>query len=449
MKRSVEGMAAEASRRDDPTRAWACAAKAARFIIDAPIRRKVRMERRDFLRNTAAAFGLMWPSRIAALEARLNAQPAGSEPWELVRAAFSIPDDRIFLNVGTLGPQPRVVVDAVIEHTRMIASTYRTGVAWDELKETTGAFLNGDPDGFVFPRNTTEAMNFVANGLDLAAGDEVLTTTHEHIGGLCCWQLLAARRGVPLRQVALPVPASSSAELFDTIRCNVAARTRVVSVSHITFTNGTVMPVREIAAWCRERGIICVVDGAHPPGLMRVNLRQIDADFYASSPHKWLCAAQGTGLLYMREEWRTRLWPTLASGGWDDGSLGAHRLNHMGSSDESRLAGLLAALAFQRAIGTDRIAARVEELRNMVIAGLRTVRGVRIMSPEQSGLGAGMVAFTVDGEDALVLQRRLEERANIRTRVISEYDYGWMRVSPHIYTKIAEIEKLVEALGDR
>jgi isopenicillin-N epimerase len=407
------------------------------------------MERRDFLRNAAAALGLMWPSRIAALEAQLNAQPAGIEPWALVRSAFSIPDDRIYLNVGTLGPQPRVVVDAVIEHTRMIASTHRTGVAWDELKEATGAFLNGDPDGFVFPRNTTEAMNFVANGLDLAAGDEVLTTTHEHIGGLCCWQLLAARRGVDLRQVTLPVPASSSAELFDTIRRNVAARTRVVSVSHITFTNGTVMPVREIAAWCRERGIICVVDGAHPPGLMRVDLRQIDADFYATSPHKWLCAAQGTGLLYMREEWRTRLWPTLASGGWDDGSLGAHRLNHMGSSDESRLAGLLAALAFQRAIGTDRIAARVEELRSRVIAGLRTLRGVRIMSPEQSGLGAGMVAFTVDGEDALVLQRRLEERANIRTRVVSEYGYGWMRVSPHIYTRFAEIEKLVEAIGDR
>src|SRR5690606_20056320 len=249
------------------------------------------------------------------------------------------PDGRTYLNVGTLGPQPRVVVDAVIEHTRRVAATFPPPTDWAALKARIGALLNGDPDGFVFPRNTTEAMNFIANGLELNAGDEVLTTTHEHIGGLCCWELLAARRGVVLRQLELPVPARSSAALVDVFRRAITPATRVISVSHVTFTNGTLMPVAEIAALCRERGIICVVDGAHPPGMINVDLHGIDADFYASSPHKWLCAPQGTGLLYMREEWRTRLWPTLASGGWNDASLGAHRFNHLGTMDESRLAG--------------------------------------------------------------------------------------------------------------
>lgn len=368
--------------------------------------------------------------------------------WRLVRAAYLIPDDRIYLNVATLGPQPRVVVEAVLEHTRRVAMTYPPGVNWDELKSRVGTFLNGDPAGFVFPRNTTEAMSFVANGLELGAGDEVVTTLHEHIGGLCCWQLAAQRRGVSLRQVDLPVPASSADELVDVFRRAITGRTRVVSVSHVTFTNGTIMPVREIAALCRERGIICVVDGAHPPGMMRVDLKDIDADFYASSPHKWLCAPQGSGLLWMGEEWRTRLWPTLASGDWDNLELGAQRFNHMGSMDESRLAGLDAAIRFQEAIGTDRIEARVAELRTRILDGLMMMPRVAVMSPAADALGAGMVSFRVDGMESNELQRRLAEAANIRTRVIGEYDYGWMRLSPHIYSMPAEIDRVLSLIAD-
>jgi isopenicillin-N epimerase len=407
------------------------------------------MKRRVFLSGGAAAAVIAWPARLEALASALHhgaSAPAG-ELWALVRAAYLIPEDRIYLNVATLGPQPRVVVDAVAEHTQRVALTYPPGVPWDELKARTGAFLNGDPAGFVYPRNTTEAMSLVANGLELGAGDEVLTTMHEHIGGLSCWQLLAARRGVALRQLALPVPAASAEQLVDVFRRSLTSRTRVISVSHVTFTNGTIMPVREIAALCRARGIICVVDGAHPPGLMRVDLRSIDADFYASSPHKWLCAPQGTGLLYMRDEWRTRLWPTLASGGWDDLELGAHRFNHMGSADESRLAGLDAALRFQETIGIDRIAARVHELRARIFDGLRALPRVRIMSPAAPDRGAGMVSFQVDGIASLDLQRRLAEAASIRTRVVSEYDYGWLRLSPHIYTMPAEIDRTLDLIA--
>lgn len=407
------------------------------------------MNRRDFIQVGAATAGaaLAWPGRLDALDRDLRSTPSAAGPWDVVRAAFLIPDDRVYMNVGTLGPQPRVVVDAVIEHTRRVAMTYPPGVQWDDLKARIGALLNGDPDGFVFPRNTTEAMNFVANGLELGAGDEVLTTTHEHIGGLCCWQLLAARRGVRLRQLELPVPAQSPGELVDVFRRAITPATRVISVSHVTFTNGTIMPVAEIAALCRERDIICVVDGAHPPGMIRVDLRAIDADFYASSPHKWLCAPQGTGLLYMRDEWRTRLWPTLASGGWDDLELGAHRFNHLGTMDESRLAGLDAALRFQETIGHDTIEARIRELDAMLLEALGSIRGVRIMSPVDPALGVGLISFTVDGISSLELQRRMGE-ANIRTRVVSEYGYGWMRLSPHVYSLESDIEGVIRGIGE-
>src|SRR5690606_37808136 len=145
----------------------------------------------------------------------------------------------------------------------------------------------------------------------------------------------------------------------------------------------------------------------------------IDADFYASSPHKLLCAPQGSGLLYMREEWRTRLWPTIASGGWDDGSLGARRLYHVGTIDESRLAGLDVALRFHDTIGTDRIEARVRELDALLIDGLSNVAGIRIMSPRDPALGIGLISFTKDGIASLELQARLAQH-NVRVRVVSE-----------------------------
>jgi selenocysteine lyase/cysteine desulfurase len=403
------------------------------------------MRRRRFLAGLSAGT-LAWPTGLAALERQLAALGGGAEFWDVVRAAFTIPADRIYLNVGTLGVQPVPVVEAVIEHTRRVALSYPPALAWETLKEELAALLNGDAAGFVFPRNTTEAMSFVAHGLDLAAGDEVLTTDHEHVGGLSCWQLLAARRDVRLRQLSLPVLPRDEAELVDPFRRALGPRTRVISVSHVNFTNGTLMPVRALVELARPRGIVVVVDGAHPPGMMPVDLRALDADFYASSPHKWLLAPQGTGLLYVREEWRTRLWPTLASGGWDDATLGAHRLNHMGTVDESRLAGLLAALRFHRALGAARVQARIGELRSLLVDGLRTVPGLELVTNPESTRSAGLVSFRVPGIESLALQQQLAEQANIRTRVVGEYGYGWMRLSPHVYTAPVELARTVELI---
>jgi isopenicillin-N epimerase len=180
--------------------------------------------------------------------------------------------------------------------------------------------------------------------------------------------------------------------------------------------------------------------------MMRVDLSRWRPDFYASSPHKWLLAPQGTGLLYLDEAWRTRLWPTLASGGWDDPALGAHRLNHLGTFDESRMAGLLAAVEFLQALGMERVEARIRFLRNRLEAGLRTLPGVEVATPEAEPLKAGMVSFALDGVDSLELQRHLSRVANARTRVIGEYGYGWMRLSTHIYNRPDEVDRVLEIL---
>lgn len=374
--------------------------------------------------------------------------PGDDAFWQDVRAAFLIPHDRIYLNNGTLGPSPRVVVDAVEEHGRRVAATFPPGVAWDDLKGGLARLVGGDPQGFVFPRNTTEAMNFVAHGIELDAGDEVLTTDHEHIGGLEPWRLVTARKGATLRVASLPVPARDASQLADAVWEQVSDRTRVVCVSHVTFTTGTTLPIAELDRRCRAAGILLAVDGAHPPGMLDLDLSTVGGDFYASSPHKWLLAPQGTGLLYLTDPWRTRLWPTLASGGWDDLSLGAHRLNHMGTMDESRLAGLLSAIAFFEGLGMERVEARVRHLRRRLQTGLRALPATFIASSDAEELACAMVSFRIDGVDSLDLQAHLSRRANVRTRVIGEYDYGWMRLSTHVYNSEADVDRVLDLLHD-
>jgi selenocysteine lyase/cysteine desulfurase len=407
------------------------------------------LDRRGFLSILGGAT-LAWPRTLEALGRRLERGGAQDDEafWTVVRGQFLIPDDRIYLNNGTLGPSPSVVLDAVNEHARRVAQTFPPGVQWSDLKSATAALLGGDPEGFVFPRNTTEAMSFIANGIELGEGDDVVSTDHEHIGGLEPWRLVTSRRGAALTIAPLPVPATSEEALAEAVWAAVTPRTRVLCVSHATFTTGTLLPIPELAARCREAGIVLAVDGAHPPGMVAVDLAEVAGDFYASSPHKWLLAPQGTGLLYLTEPWRTRLWPSVASGGWDDLALGAHRFNHMGTTDESRLAGLLAAIEFVRTIGMDRIEARARFLRGRLEEGIRSIPGVFVATPEHERLKAAMVSFRIDGVESAALQRYLSSRANVRTRVIGEYDYGWMRLSTHMYNAPAHVDRVLEILAD-
>ena len=407
------------------------------------------LDRRRFLAVLGGA-GLAWPGTLDKLAGELTSGGEADDEvfWAQVRSSFSIPEDRIYLNNGTLGPSPRVVVDAVVEHTRRVASTYPPGVDWDDVKGSVAALVGGDPEGLVFPRNTTEAMSFVAHGLELEAGDEVVSTDHEHSGGLEPWKLVTARRGATLVVAPLPLPAPGGDALADAVWSAVTPRTRVVSVSHMTFTTGTLLPVDDLARRCREAGITFCVDGAHPPGMLRLDVDEMGGDFYASSPHKWMLAPQGSGMLYLAERWRRSLWPTLASGGWDDLSLGAHRLNHMGTIDESRLAGLLASAEFLHALGMERVEARIRHLRGTLEAGLREMEGVEVVTPAHEPHKGGIVSFAVDGVESLELQRHLSRVASVRTRVIGEYGYGWMRLSTHVYNTPAEIRRVLELIDD-
>ncbi len=414
------------------------------------------MRRRDLLRAAALFPAAAWLPRVGSVgSVEAYAVPFARGPvdddeayWAEVRRQFLITDG-IFMNTGTWGALPVSVLEAIEAHMRAFETVFHQ-MPFDAhaLRAQLAALIGAPAETIAFTRNTTEGMNVVARGLDLRPGDEILLTTQEHVGGRCCWELVAARHDLTLRMFPPPVPAPSEDALFDAWTSQVGPRTKVLSISHVYFSTGAIQPVRRLSAWARERGIITVVDGAHPPGMLSLDVTDLGCDFYASSPHKWLLAPKGSGFLYISPQWIDRLWPLVASGGWDDLALKGDRFDHVGTRNDSLLVGFQASLAFHDAIGTERIEKRCRGLATRLDAGLRAQPGVTVVSPADPAVRSAMVSFTVDGRASSEVIRRLWQMGPVRVRHVAENNLDYVRLSTHIYNNPAEVDRVVGMVGE-
>jgi selenocysteine lyase/cysteine desulfurase len=421
----------------------------------------VTPSRRDFVRGAAlagAAFAFPGAEWLDATERRRAPEPFRPLPasapddeayWRMVRSQFLISPRGIYFNTGTVGASPRTVLDAVVKHMTAFETVFDAeGVDGDALRRSVGTLLGAPPQTLAFTRNTTESMSWIAGGLDLQPGDEVLMTTHEHVGGMCPWQAVSKRRSLVLTQIPLPVPPASSGAVLDAWRRAIGPRTKVMMISHVLFTNGLIQPVRELCAMARERGIITAIDGAHPPGMLRMSLADLGCDFYASSPHKWLLAPKGCGLLYVSEAWVDRLWPTIVSGGWDAMADKAVRFDRKGTVNDSLFAGFQSAVDFHNLVGPERLERRIRWLADRLYDGLARVPGVELKSATDAALRAPMISFTVRGWTTDDLIKALWERGTVRVRHVAEYDYHWVRLSTHIYNTPEEVDRVVALVGE-
>src|SRR5215470_6897622 len=287
--------------------------------------------------------------------------------WTEMRKQFVIPTDEVYLNNGTVGSCPlpvlRAVFDGYYDTEKMAQADPEDYPIWgygpfNEFRDPLAEFVGCTRDELALVRNATEANSYVANGLDLKAGDEVLMTDQEHPGGEQPWNLRAKRYGIVVKKVTLPKPVPNAAAVMNLFNDAVTPRTRVIFFSHITTATGVVLPAKELAALARSKGILSAVDGAHVPGMMKLNVHEIGCDMYSSSPHKWLQAPKGTGFLYVRDEVIDRLWNTITTAGWDEPKLRAERFQRIGSSNVPALWGLRAAVELADTIGLDRIEKR-------------------------------------------------------------------------------------------
>src|ERR1700720_2054402 len=299
--------------------------------------------------------------------------------WTEMRKQFLIPAEEVYLNNGTVGSSPAPVLRASFDgynETEKMAQSDPEDYpiwgygAWNEFRDPLAAFVGCTRDEIALVRNATEANSYIANGLDMKPGDEVLMTDQEHPGGEHPFNLRAKRYGIVVKKVTLPKPVPNAAAVLNLFSDAITPRTRVVFFSHITTVTGVVLPAKELCALARSKGVLSAVDGAHVAGMMSLNLHDLGCDMYSSSPHKWLQATKGSGFLFVRDEVIDRVWNTIATEGWDDTKLRAERFQRIGSSNVPTLCGLRAAIELANQIGMERIEKRHRQMADYILREL-------------------------------------------------------------------------------
>lgn len=369
--------------------------------------------------------------------------------WAAIRKKFLIPKDEIYLNNGTVGSCPEPVLKAVFDGYNTLEQMADADPEdypiwgygpWNQFRDPLAAFVGCQRDEIALTRNSTEGNSYMANGIDMKPGEEVLMTDQEHPGGEQPWNLKAKRYGIVVKKVALPKPVKDGAQVLNLFNDAITDRTRVIFFSHITTATGVVLPAKDICALARSKGILSVVDGAHVTGMMRVNVSDIGCDAYSSSPHKWLQAPKGTGYLYVRDDVIDRVWNTIVTEGWDDPKIRAERFQRIGTSNVPSLWGLAAAIKFANELGMERIEARHRELADYILAEM-VKRGAESWTSPDPALRCAIVTVNVPPVQRKDLENWMWQKHKIRIR---GGEPSRLRLSTPYYLQKAEIDRFLE-----
>jgi isopenicillin-N epimerase len=391
-----------------------------------------------------------------------NDFPLESDPdfWNKIRNQFMLSKDKVFFNCGTVGVMPKPVFEKMMEHSRYLATDVADWAYKDDNKEQfisgynnllsirskVAALLNCQPSEIAMTDNVTNGMSYIANGMTLRTGDEILTTDQEHGGGKSSWYLKEKRFGVVVKTVTIPKPTQSSAQVFDLIVKAFSPNTKVLMLSHMISGSGAILPVKELCAEAKKRGIFTILDGAQTIGHIRVDLKDIDCDAYVGCFHKWMGAPTGTGFMFAKTNKMKEIWSTVASSRWDNHDDEGFRFTQRGTGNFSVLLGLEAALDFHNKIGADNVYDRIKFLGDRLRAGLRENKKVKFFSATEEAMCAGITLYNIDGFTGTKLQDAYWEKAKMRPR--SQGDQFGVRHSTHIFNSTLEIDKAIKVVNE-
>ncbi|MFK8161385.1 MAG: aminotransferase class V-fold PLP-dependent enzyme [Lewinella sp.] len=419
------------------------------------------LTRRNWLRQsilTSAGAALLAPNALQALSGRqasifdrLATTNTDEGYWELVKEQFSFAPGLTYFNNGSLGACPDHVVAATNTFRQTLdgfPSKYMWG-GWEIEKETVrkkvAEMFSVSPETIALIHNTTEGMNLIASSMDLAPGDEVLLSSHEHTSARVPWKYWQESKGVVLKDVELPLIPESKEEIVDLFRQAITPKTKVISIVHVTNTNGMMLPVKEISAMAHEHGVLVAVDGAQSMGMFRINLDELGCDFFTSSSHKWLFSPKGMGIFYAREESQSLLKPLIVCRGWENKTI--RRLENYNTRNLPELLGLGAALDFRNLIGQERIERRVFELKHYLLSLLPDETRFACKTPVADDLSAGIQTIEVIGKSVGDVRDELRDKHGIDCRPMSTHNINGVRISLAIYCTNADVEDLAKALG--
>jgi selenocysteine lyase/cysteine desulfurase len=370
--------------------------------------------------------------------------------WREIQQAFTVDRSIINLNNGGVSPSPRVVQDAMRRYVEY-SNEAPVYTMWrvlepqiESVRRRLAAAFGCDAEEMAITRNASESLEICIFGLDLKAGDEVLTTNQDYPRMLTSWQQRERRDRIKVNLISFPVPPPSIDDLYDRFERAITPRTKVILVCHITNLTGQIFPVKRICRMGRERGIEVIVDGAHAFAHFPFNHSDLDCDYYGTSLHKWLLAPHGTGFLYVRKSKIKNLWPLMAADKSMDENI--RKFEEIGTHPAANHNAIAEALTFHEGIGAERKAARLRYLKDRWARRLETQKGVRILTPYDPAQSCGLANMSIEGIDTAKLVSHLWDSYRILVTPIIHQEFSGIRITPNVYTTLKEVDTFCEAV---
>jgi isopenicillin-N epimerase len=376
---------------------------------------------------------------------------AGDEDfWFEVARAFTVDRTLVNLNNGGVSPSPGFVQEAMKRHLDFsnLAPSYTMWEILEPQREGVRSRMArewGVEAGEVaFTRNASESLQIMQFGIDLARGDEVLTTTQDYGRMITTFNQRVRREGIVLKQIQIPVPAEDVSRIVRLFEDAITPRTKAILASHMINLTGQILPVTELTAMARRHGIPLIIDGAHALAHFDFSLGALDVDNYSSSLHKWLFAPHGTGLLYVRRDKIPEVWPLMAAPERMDTDI--RKFEEIGTHPAANYLAIGEALTFHQGIGPKRKDARLVYLRDYWANTLLENDNVRLHTSQKPGFACGIANVEVLGVAPNDLRDYLWRQHRIITVSINHAEFQGLRVSPSVYTTISELDRFVDAV---
>ena len=373
-------------------------------------------------------------------------------PLDQLAKQYLLDPDIVFLNHGSFGAVPRPVFESYQRWQRELESNpvnflgRRAPDLLAEARERLGAFINASGGDLAFVPNVTYGLNIVARSLHLEQGDEILSTAHEYGAIDRTWRFNCEKLGARLVNQPIAVPVADPADVASQIWAGVTERTKVISLSHITSPTALILPVAEICRRAREAGILTVVDGAHAPGQLDLDVQAIGADFYSGNCHKWLSSARGAGFLYARPDRQQLLEPLVVSHGWQSHNPGPSPFldyfTWVGTIDPAAYLSVPAAIDFLQQNDWPAVRLACHQLLKESEERILALSGLPPISPESMWVQMRLVLLPGEVES----YQRLWEERRIVVPIGQHGGQPGIRISVQAYNSPAHLDKLLEAI---
>ncbi len=400
----------------------------------------------DFMQTSTAE---NWHFHLDRLS-KLSLPEADEDFWKFIREQYIISPDITNMNNGGVSPQPIPVQKAHVSNYTFCneGPSYYMWRVLDQrrepLRERLATMAGCSKEEIAINRNTTEGLNTIIFGLPLQKGDEVVLTKYDYPNMINAWRQREKRDGIVLKWIDFDFPLEDDSVILKKFSEAITARTKIVHITHLMNWTGQLLPAKKIIALAHSKGAETIVDAAHTFAHIEFSIKDLNCDYLATSLHKWLGAPFGTGMMYVKKEKIKKVWSLLGS--YDSLDNDIRKFETIGTRSFAAEMAIANAIDFHHLIGAKRKEARLRFLKNYWCEKVKNIRGVKLYTSLQKEYSGALATFAIEGRSGSEIEQELFQKSKIHSSPVQHEKLNGVRITPHVYTSLAELDLLVETI---